>query len=269
MSSFDDSLRLEDTTSASELQAVFDEAHRFFNGGMIASDLNARTWVDTEHIFRPEFYGSPSPRVEMVSSDVHYRQRPHDTTERSIHHEASGAGSLGVNLSNNNPDSYQFIEGLGSTMRCHKAAVVDIMTTLYIYEDNGEGSKIDMDTACAQVCLFVNNVSRRNTVRNIFPRGKGGGPGLGASDLSGTTSAEKFQGTRMREFNRRQISFIHQESFVAGTHNLSVRLKYKTRADYGNNTTNVKADATSGGKGDEWKHVFVEGRNFIVDVHYL
>ena len=143
------------------------------------------------------------------------------------------------------------------------------MATLYIYEKNGEGSKIDMDSPCAQICLFIDNVSRRNTVRNIFPRGKGGGPGVAIGDLTATTGSERFNGTRMREFNRRQLHFIHQEELSTGVHNLSVRLKYQDRTTYGNNATSVDANSPSGGKGDEWKHVFVEGRNFIVDVHYL
>ena len=257
MSSFDDSLELGDATSASEVQAFLDEAHRFINGGMVDSDLHTREWVKTEHIFRPEFFGSPSPRVEMVSSDVHYRQRPHDT----------GSGHLGVALSVNNSESYQYIEGLGATVRCHKAAVVDVMTSFYIFEDNGQGTKLDMDQPVAQVCLFVDNEARRNTIRNIFPRAKGGAP-----IISGTLSAvespeaENFNGTRAREFNRRQVSFIHQESLTAGTHKLSVRLKYKTRQGYSNG---IASDHISTAKGDEWKHVFVEGRNFIVDVHYL
>ena len=277
MSTFDDSVStLSDTTSSSEVQDILNESQRYINGGITSDDFLTTPWVTTEHIFRPEFYGSPAPRVEMVSSDVHYRYRPHDITERSIHHEASGTGPTGHSPSQNLPDGDQFIEGMAATIHCHRDAVVDIMGTMYIYEHNGEGSKIDQQWAgfVAQTCLFVDDVARRNPIRGIYLRGKGGGPGVSEANLiaddGDSGEEERFNGTRMREHNRRQIHFVHQEALTAGIHQIGVRLKYKSRADYINNAKFVSPySSPSTGEEDEWKHVFVEGRSFIADVHYL
>tara|TARA_R110000765_G_scaffold57485_2_gene112597 strand:- start:560 stop:1363 length:804 start_codon:yes stop_codon:yes gene_type:complete len=69
---------------AEDLNDVFHKCEDFLNGGIEDKDLQAsmevggptggKVWCKTRHIVKPEFYGSPAPRVQMTTADVHYRK---------------------------------------------------------------------------------------------------------------------------------------------------------------------------------------------------
>ena len=62
------------TISAREIRDNVEAIQEFVNGGIRNADLE-RSSLETENILKPEFYGSPSPRVEGVSSDTYYRSK--------------------------------------------------------------------------------------------------------------------------------------------------------------------------------------------------
>ena len=58
------------------LNDMFEKVKDLINGGIITSDLQTLSvWVSTLEIAIAEFYGSPSPRVTMPSTEVHYREQ--------------------------------------------------------------------------------------------------------------------------------------------------------------------------------------------------
>ena len=71
------------TISASDLRSNDDEVEKYINGGIKAEDLESSQWVRSMHIRPPNFFGAPSPRTELVSSDVHSRQR-HSSIEEEF-----------------------------------------------------------------------------------------------------------------------------------------------------------------------------------------
>ena len=47
---------------------------KFINGGISSADIDTSTkWVKERQVVRPEFYGSPSPKTLLISSDLHVR----------------------------------------------------------------------------------------------------------------------------------------------------------------------------------------------------
>jgi|14BtaG_2_1085337.scaffolds.fasta_scaffold50236_2 hypothetical protein len=59
--------------NAVDIENNVDKIETFINGGTNATDYDTN-FVDSTHIRPPEFFGSPAPRTELVSSDVHYRK---------------------------------------------------------------------------------------------------------------------------------------------------------------------------------------------------
>ena len=59
---------------AATFNNIFKQIEDFLNGGMAGSDLQtSSTWAKERHVVKPEFYGAPSPRTLLVSSDLHDR----------------------------------------------------------------------------------------------------------------------------------------------------------------------------------------------------
>lgn len=57
------------------LNDMFEKVEEFINGEIEAADLQTSTaWVNFLQVVRPNFFGSPSPRAEMVSGDVYHRE---------------------------------------------------------------------------------------------------------------------------------------------------------------------------------------------------
>ena len=60
------------TINAADIESNIDKLETYVNGGIDATDYT-NNWVEGTHIRPPEFFGSPAPRTEMVSSDIHSR----------------------------------------------------------------------------------------------------------------------------------------------------------------------------------------------------
>tara|TARA_A100001515_G_C4563236_1_gene207287 strand:- start:101 stop:832 length:732 start_codon:yes stop_codon:yes gene_type:complete len=63
------------TLTASAVNSIFQKLEDFINGGIDSTDFDTSLkWCKERKIVRPEFYGAPSPRTLLVSSDLHTRQ---------------------------------------------------------------------------------------------------------------------------------------------------------------------------------------------------
>ena len=58
------------------LNDVFQKVEEFINGELAVADLQTSSaWVSLKEVVIPEFYGSPTPRATMPSTDVYYREQ--------------------------------------------------------------------------------------------------------------------------------------------------------------------------------------------------
>lgn len=82
-------------------------------------------WVNSKLIYRPEFYGSPSPRMMAVSGQTHFRE-VNDSWTNSVCFQAdvSGAANTGV------PNA-------STRIKLRHSATVNIMCSFYMFEMGG------------------------------------------------------------------------------------------------------------------------------------
>ena len=58
------------------LNDVFQKVEEFINGELAVADLQTSSaWVSLQEVVIPEFYGSPTPRATMPSTDVYIREQ--------------------------------------------------------------------------------------------------------------------------------------------------------------------------------------------------
>ena len=62
------------TLTSGAVNDIFTQLEDFINGGIASTDIDTSSkWCKEKQVVRPEFYGSPSPKTLMVSSDLHVR----------------------------------------------------------------------------------------------------------------------------------------------------------------------------------------------------
>lgn len=59
--------------SVTNFTSHWNEMQRMLNGGILTSDISTTPWVETYHMKPMRFFGSPAPRVEAISGDIHHR----------------------------------------------------------------------------------------------------------------------------------------------------------------------------------------------------
>ena len=100
----------------SKLESNDAKVEKYLNGEIQRDDINvnytsatsnAEGVVETHHVRPANFFGSPSPRTELVSSDVHFRQGANDIQEETF---------LWRGMCNSNEDEYIPIKGLAATI---------------------------------------------------------------------------------------------------------------------------------------------------------
>ena len=270
-----------DVVSAEDIRARFQDLERLINGGIELPDLKTgsgftaeqRKIFGTRHIVRPEFYSIANTRIVGTPADVYYRNRFFSSFNRYVRHEVSGnyqtgAASVDSTVLDALPaESWTPIDGMSATVIVKGDSNVDayVNGSLYAfaaggsdgintslkerYSDSGGSIPSEENTEqeaalrrCKQCGMFKaffilyvdqmdgNGPQRQNeTERRIFNRGEGS-----------------------YAFRKTQVSFATKITLSPGTNKVSYRVLYRMRND------------TSTG----FNHVFIDNRNFFVDVHY-
>ena len=128
-------------------------------------------WVDSRLIYRPEFYGSPSPRMVAQTGQVHFRETPNDWSSGAcFNHQISGTSPVAV-------------PGTATTLKLRHRAVVNIMCSFYAFEFGGinnstkrlqddaglSGNRGGYETNRAgSTFLSINGSKKRSTQSDIF-----------------------------------------------------------------------------------------------------
>ena len=82
-------------------------------------------WVQSEQIYRPEFYGSPSPRMIAVSGQTHFRESNNDWSKGAVFGpQVTGSGWCAV-------------PNLSTTIKLRHSATVNVMCSFYAFEFGG------------------------------------------------------------------------------------------------------------------------------------
>lgn len=219
--------------TAAAVEDYVAKIERYLNEGVASADLDTAPWVDSVHIFKPEFYGSPYPRTKLVSGMAHHYRKTD-----SIYTVAAFDYRLGR-------ESFVHVPGLQATLKIpDNNTRVNVTASFAAFEWGGsdtvdEGSTLVPSSVVANFHLYQDETQLAHTGRRIYPSG-----------ATPTTDAETVLGALVA---RKQICMSDSLSFNAGTRTCGVRVR-------------VRLPTVSGAMAD-WKHVFVLQRNFVVDYH--
>jgi len=219
------------------LNDVFEKVQEYINGEMESSDFDSGSaWVDSIHVIRPNFFGSPSPRVEMVSSDVHYREQ-FDKTYSFV-------------LSNDFVKQAIPIPGLSASIYCSEAIGYAFFHCNFFCFDSfmkrgfgnvpladsaiGDMSDNEIETLLsAQFSLFVNGTEQEGTKRDLY-----------------------WNYGNLAVKNHSISAYV---PLTRGMNDFSIRVKPFPDKD----TTTVAS-----GRNNHFYQIFVQNRNLVIDVSY-
>ena len=251
-----------DTVSASEIKSQLDSIEEFVNEDISSSDLTSSTkWIKRELLYKPEFYGSPSPRAEMVTGNTYHRQTPFGIPDQAhFHHE--------INL------NAQAVHGLSATFKVPRDnCVVSVFCNFWAYESAGTVDR-DAPTNAAQVgstsvvALIEGDAQKAAVFTLRFDDG-----GLSSDDEDGThrylylasdkneswidnlsTSSTPYRIPFSANYiSRKNISMICQKTMSKGVHSVAVYCKPLV--------------ASSSGASPFGGRIAVDVRSMVVDVH--
>tara|TARA_R110000737_G_scaffold32426_4_gene50889 strand:+ start:176 stop:1051 length:876 start_codon:yes stop_codon:yes gene_type:complete len=274
------------TLKAKDLNDGFDAIENFVNEGIGSKEFKdpvdytgdpsdpftEEGFLGSSKIYRPEFYGSPSPRMMAISGQTHFRENPWAWDKSAV---------FNPNISG---EGYISIPGCTSTIKLRHEAIVNIMTSFYCFEWGGTNKIYARkpitggyeNKSAGYVKLSVSGRKKSATTRQIFTSmvdplkasWETGDP------YAGFTAANGFLLHPM--IGRHQHSITYQEKLKAGIHD--VGLMFSASAQTGDNDWFRKEDNSEYYYGLEKtgtpefprnKYVFFQARNFIVDIYYL
>ena len=271
---------------AQDLNDGFDAIENFVNEGIgrrefrpavdyTGSSLDPFTkegFLGPSKIYRPEFYGSPSPRMMAVSGQTHFRETPWAWDNSvAFNPNVTGEGGIGI-------------PGCTTTIKLRHEATVNVMASFYCFEFGGT-NKIPAfsetnggyeNKEAGYVQLSVSGTQRQSTRRKIFTSMVAPYKHTTATGdpIESIVAANGFLFHPM--IGRHQHSITYQRKLEAGIHD--VGLVFNSNAQTSNISWIRRFDNSEKFYGitDEEipefsrnKYVFFQARNFIVDIYYL
>tara|TARA_R110000787_G_scaffold73767_1_gene164299 strand:- start:3374 stop:4153 length:780 start_codon:yes stop_codon:yes gene_type:complete len=244
-----------DTLDASDIKDRATDLQRFVNGQVWADDLSTTAFVDTQHIVRPEFYGSPSPRVEGVSSDTIYRKRTGNILDTHYRHEGSGSELMPDFESPDTSDInlWQPVDGMSATIHCHEDNVAALcIGSFRAFERDGVVSD-----------LYSHLTSDLEDQINPFRRAIVAGKYIaefmlfvdtGSGPVAKPRTRRRVYGSGENQYKCRHMnhSFIQDLTLSEGENKISYRCFYRL----------------VGEDDRRMVHLYLQARNFVVDVLY-
>ena len=298
---------LDDIVDASSLKAEYierfsEQTEAFLNNGItdremqgsVASEFeefDAGGWVDSDLIYKPEFYGAPSPRMMAVSGQAHWRETPDSWSDAVIFNaKTSGSGFIGI-------------PGACTTIKLRHAATVNIMASFYCFELGGVAyntrsanwfslnypAGIEGNLA-GTIAVSINGSTLGDTERKVYtsltcPRdssfaASGGVVGVeGEYDTGGSAGPVANNGFLFFHMASRHQHSIHcQANLPPGVHNIGLAFSafhnflenpYEMLLHYSTNRkSRYGLESHEVPTFDDKKNIIFKSRNFVVDAYY-
>lgn len=298
---------------ADHLNSGADALSGFINEGIAAVELKNKRpatgvyagdpyvnkgWVDSKIIYRPEFYGSPSPRMVAQSGQTHWRETSNDWAKgASFNNALSGTSFVGV-------------PGACTKIKLRHDAHVNIMCSFYMFEFGGVDKSLKTSedefsqgftktptnggyetNAAGDSYIQVNGNPYGSTKRSIYTSFVD--PRRGYIDFSGNDSDTEDWWQELAPYRYVSRGFIllpmigrHQHHVTAqvhlnaGIHDIGLVFKPRVLSGitrwinpYQHNSSefreNFKFQRNSGSpEYPREKHIFFLARNLVVDSYY-
>jgi len=232
--------------------------------------------INSAHIYKPEFYGSPSPHVLAVSSDTYYRRRSGNKLNRYYRHEGIGSQTMDkIDISKAFEDisAWQPVEGLSATVHIEDVGYTPTVLVSASFHAQEKGGKVGDPRS--QILREGRDTGEGNSMESLSGYYRaiaasryvaGFGLFLDKMDGSGPTYIVGTQrwlfGTgggryRCRRMNHAINVMLNDSGSVTygltpGENKISVRCFYRLFSPSSKFT----------------RHVYVDARNLVVDVIY-
>tara|TARA_R110000744_G_scaffold293604_3_gene403919 strand:+ start:1552 stop:2430 length:879 start_codon:yes stop_codon:yes gene_type:complete len=227
-------------------------------------------WVESKHVFKPEFFGSPSPRMMAVSGQTHFRETNNSWTKGAIFQ-----GDLVGN-------DYVGVPGVCTKIKLRHNAIVNIMTSFYVFEWGGVNQTRTQNPvsggyerySAGAVYLKIDDSVKGSTLRPIFTSSvfpySSDGTGTGDIQVNGFLFSNMI--------GRHQHTICAQYRLNEGTHDIGIVCKPYHQNDEIALTTYFIPNLQTGsiqayGLSDTLnlkmnKNIFFLARNLVVDIYY-
>tara|TARA_A100001515_G_scaffold37288_1_gene29334 strand:- start:874 stop:1674 length:801 start_codon:yes stop_codon:yes gene_type:complete len=217
------------TITPQSINDVFQQVQDFLNGGIEKSDIvsTGSTLISPREITKPEFYGAPAPRVELVSGDVHYRSREPLTETLVIHNEMTTrfvpipglSASIFVNPESTNEKCQAILTATFSAVE----GFLNIKSSELQKRNNGSGTPSQLDhgvheeeeSICAEFAAFVNGTQIPGTLRY----------------LHSSFGVDRVTYNNQFDFTYKQVSISCIVTLNKGSNNVSIRVKPRPDLD--------------------------------------
>ncbi len=233
----------------------------FVNLGIGTGEVGTN-FVNSKHIFKPDFYGQPAPRTVFESAVMHYRSTSMDRAKYTVWHP-----DYVVLDTNDSSSGWQWIPGMCATINvptvdsdagsgaetCRAMVYARCFTfesggNVLIWVDDGATTNniIEEEDAIAyEIAFFLNDSMFASSLREMY-LGGGGRPHDATTDPNGP-----FQWTK------KDLGWVIQlaDHLDAGINNLGFKIRVYP-IGLGSNTDEGELHS---------KHIIVSGRNFILD----
>ena len=254
-----------DSVSSSEIKSQLDSIEDFVNEDITSSDLTTSNgWLTRALIYKPEFYGSPNPRMLAVTGDIYHRKSPAGHADQANFHAMYNTAA--------NP-----VPGLAVTFKVPRDnTLVSVYCSFHAYESGGKidsaalsssvGGSTDDVTSGTSVPKYEGNDRQAVVFTLRFDDGSDEDGTQRYVQLSSIAEANHIDGpgpttsTTLSHINRTTMSAAY-----FARKNLSI-IAHKT-LNKGVHSVGVYCKPISPTNGQNLGRVAVDVRSMVVDVH--
>lgn len=229
--------------TAAAINSYITSIETYLNEGIASADLLATPWVESTHVFKPEFFGAPDKRAELVSGNLHYRvQGDSMYTAAAFHHDLIKNGVA-------------YVPGLQVSFKCPANSMVRVLCSFAAFEWGGIGTVNEGPAA-------LTPLPRAGTFQLHLD---------GSSGPFGTTTTRPLYESGMSDpaFPTQEESCVVGALVARKQHSIA---EYVPVATAGVHTIGVSltipAPVLTGASYDQ-RHVFVLQRSIVVDYFQL
>lgn len=196
---------------ATVLRARQASIEAYLNEGTIAADRGTG-WLGANHVYRPDFYGSPNPRTTLTSGESYFRNRDADVANRVFYSWYLG-----------NTDAWFYVPGLTIPVQIPESLIAGsvyyrlvVQASYYVYEYGGDGSGTEASRS-ALTGLLLDGTLAGATVRPLYS---------GSSMTAGAGAFRTF--TYARKQHSFCTAYVGGGLIAPGVHHVGVGVKIDT-----------------------------------------
>ena len=234
--------------------------------GYYSDGFTGDGYIGKKHILKPEFYGSPAPRMEGVSSQVHHRKTGSSDRDAVVFSPSTTGGA------------YEAIPGTAARVKIRDKAHIYVMASFYCFELGGvQFEKASGDTYGGQTQLagtvalaihgqdgmrtnYLPSTKRHIRTNLIAPKG---------SPVKGVRHLQNNGRLLFHMMGRNQHSIIYRARVNPGVYDIGLVFQCIDNPGSKDSECSLRNETPGLNRVRQSKTVFFKTRNLVLDVQYV